>query len=195
MKPGIQTPPKDRRVVKPKKQVVSKKTISNLPSLYENSYSFYKVTKTKQPGWKDYYSLFVQSKPEHAVAASYVPKTKRLAWHEMSSWASAHGIFTNDRNEALENMAKFAKHDGLTAVDPNKKESFMTKPANGRIKEWNLLASTGLSIEAIQKMINKRYYSDQWTVTPDLEIHHPTKDTSTLRVVKKAGRYRFESFF
>lgn len=48
-----------------------------------------------------------------------------------------------------------------------------------------MLASTGLSIEAIQKMINKHYYSDQWTVTPDLEIHHPTIDTSTKRIVKK----------
>lgn len=128
LKPGIQTPPKERRAAKPK-------IASNLPSLYECSHSFYKVTKTKQSGWTGYYSLFVQSKPEYAVSGDFVPRTKRLAWSELGSRASSRGIFTNDRNKALEKMAEYAKYDGLTPVDPNKKESSMTKPKNERIKE------------------------------------------------------------
>lgn len=56
-----------------------------------------------------------------------------------------------------------------------------------------LLASSP-TVDGIQTMLNRFYYSTHWRVDPEtLAISHPSKDvTGRLRVVLKRGRYRLE---
>lgn len=59
--------------------------------------------------------------------------------------------------------------------------------------ERTLLATAG-TIDGIQKMINKFWYSDRYTVNYEtLAIEHPEKTPENYTVRLKAGRYRFES--
>ena len=56
-----------------------------------------------------------------------------------------------------------------------------------------LLASAG-TIEDIEKLINRYWYSTAYTVNRStLAIEHPEKPTPAgFRVIQKRGRYRFE---
>ena len=51
---------------------------------------------------------------------------------------------------------------------------------------WRTIGRTP-SIKGVQSMVNMYFNDTKYVVTPDLKIHHPTKDTSKIRVWKKIG--------
>lgn len=57
----------------------------------------------------------------------------------------------------------------------------------------NLLA-TAATVEGIEQMIRRCWYSDSYTVNRDtLAIEHPTKVPSGHIVTRKGSRFRFEA--
>jgi len=84
---------------------------------------------------------------------------------------------------------------GVSAPKSPKKVSRVVKPS----KKYKLLASAG-SKAALEKMINKKYYSTSWTILPDNTLFNPKLSSERLKgtnaevrvIQKKDGRWRYE---